>query len=354
MIKVLIVDDSASARYALRKILERDADIVVVGEAADSIAAMSMVHRFEPHFITMDIYLGHENGLDLTKRIMVEHPRPILVVTGVNPNDPQLAYRAIEQGALDLFPKPPGPNHPDYARQSAQLIRLVKTLSKVPVLHQRRSKSAYPANCTEQLAVPVQKRAAQSAPVEMVLMGASTGGPPIICEILQQIPKPVSVPIVVVQHISKGFSRGLAEWLGQSTGLQTVIVEQSTRLEKGTVYIAADDGNLVFSSTNTVKPQTDSDTRGPRPNIDQMFNTAAARCRATIVAYLMTGMGSDGAAGLARLRQAGAITVAQEPETCAVDSMPTSAIQAGAAQLTLAPEQMVAYLALKLNPRTGR
>ncbi len=359
MIKVLIVDDTRTARAALRSILERDPEIIVVGEASNGAQTMKLIHKYDPDFVTMDIYLEHENGLDLTKTIMVEAPRPILVITGVNPKDPRLIYRAMENGALDVFPKPPGPDHTDHAPQTAQLIRLVKTLSKVPVLHQRRKRSpsftAAPSRARDSRpgfrSQPLPVKAPTDQAAGILLIGASTGGPPVVCNILSAVSAPSPVPIVVVQHITAGFAQGFADWLQQCSKHRTVLVDRMMSLEAGTVYIAADDTDIVISASRNIKPAHTKNTRGATPNIDQLFSSAADNCKLAVTALLLTGMGSDGAAGLARLREAGAITLGQEPETCAVDSMPRSAIERGAVQRIMSPDEMAAYLSQRLKKR---
>jgi two-component system, chemotaxis family, protein-glutamate methylesterase/glutaminase len=349
MIKVLIVDDSRTARAALRAILERDSDIFIVGEATNSEQAINIIRRYDPDFITMDVYLEHENGLDLTKTIMRKAPRPILIITGVSPNDPELAYKAIERGALDVFPKPPAPSHPDYQKQAGLLIRLVKNLSKVPVLQSRRKKTVHPPLFETQLEQPKPTTSHQGKENDLLLIGASTGGPPVISGVLERIPTPCPAPIVVVQHITRGFAKGFSDWLSQATGHQTTVVDRAKMLEAGTVYIAADDTNLEFTSSKTICPVSTKKHKGPTPNIDTLFISAAQYSRAHIIALVLTGMGSDGTEGLLKLYDAGATTAVQAPETCAVDSMPRSALARGGAKRRLTPDEIVAFLTHRLG-----
>lgn len=360
MIKVLIVDDTRTVRAALRRILERDSEIIVVGEAADGNETMRMIHRYDPDFVTMDVYLEQENGLRLTKNIMIQSPRPILVITGINPEDPKLVYRALENGALDVFPKPPGPDHPSYERQAEQLIRLVKTLSKVPVIHHHRPKDFSLCDEAALRDMPAHHLSRSSPSVSfsqkgedcrtgVLLIGASTGGPPVVCELLKEIPKPGAVPVVVVQHITSGFSKGFADWLQHAAGHRAVLVERAMELEAGTVYIAADNKDFEFLSSTFIKPVQNPAPKGARPSIDRLFLSAAQHCRAPITAVLLTGMGTDGAEGLAALRAQGATTLGQALETCAVDSMPASAIKKGAVQKVLAPKDMAAFLANRFS-----
>ena len=354
MIKVLIVDDSRTARAALRAILERDSEIFVVGEATNGAEALKMIRQYDPHFITMDIYLERENGLDITRAIMAKAPRPILVITGVSPHDPELGYKAIERGALDVFPKPPGPGHAEYEAQSAKLIRLVKTLSKVPVLHQRRHSTVTVHPPLFDLQIDFDKTINSRPPdgIDLLLIGASTGGPPVVSGILERLPKPAPMPIIVVQHITKGFAAGFSEWLGSASGHRTMLVDRTVMIAPGMVYIASDDANLVFTSSKTLRSREDPELGGPRPNIDRLFISAADYSRPRTVALVLTGMGSDGAAGLAHLKRAGATVAVQDPETCVVDSMPKSAIEQGV-EKKLTPDEIVQYLKRRIGPKTA-
>ena len=193
---------------------------------------------------------------------------------------------------------------------------------------------------------------AQVAP-KVLLIGASTGGPPVVSTLLGTIKKPFPIPIVVVQHISKGFAKGFSEWLSQSCGLKGVLVDERVRLEPNTLYIAPDIENIEFSSNIHLAPVPPRPTDKITPSIDVMFESAARRFGSGAVGVLLTGMGRDGAAGLKQLRDAGATTIAQDPPTCAVDSMPASAISLGAAETVLRPDKIPAALERLLRSTAG-
>ncbi|MBN2384629.1 chemotaxis protein CheB [bacterium] len=346
MIKVLIVDDSPTARSALRLALEKDHEILVIGEAKDGQEMMQLVHKTDPDIITMDVYLKHENGLDLTAQIMKETPRPIVIITGINPDDPQLSYKALERGALDVFAKLPSPKADDYEQQSQKLRRMIKILAAVPVLHQKRSPSG-PGTIQATVKPPVaavrppRVDADYAVKRAIVLVGASTGGPPLIAELLAQLSSPCPLPIIIVQHISKGFAQGFAEWLGQVSGHRVVLVKGKQRIEPGTVYVAPDEKSIYFASAGFLNILDNDQSDKIKPSIDVLFNSAAQLLCEKAISILLTGMGRDGSQGLQALYEAGSLTIAQTPDTCTVDSMPRHAIELGVAQLVLTPREIV-------------
>lgn len=352
-IRVLIVDDSATARAALRAALADDPAIAVVGEAPDGATATRLVQELSPDLVTMDIYLRAENGLDVAEAIMAQKATPIVAITAADPRDSQIVFRAMQVGVLEVNAKLPAPTHPDYEARRARLLRTLKTLARVPVVHrfldaigrrkptgiERRATARVPApSPSPRIEVPAPSVAAPSG---LLLLGASTGGPPVLSALLRALPKPFPTPIALVQHMSPGFIAGFASWLGSDTGHEVTFVESSRPLEAGHVYMPSDDHHLVLESGRRIGVSA-SPARGfHRPSIDTLFESAAKQPDVLrTLAILFTGMGSDGAAGLLALRHAGGQTFAQTPATCTVGSMPTRAIELGAAQFVLDPADM--------------
>ncbi len=339
MINALIVDDSATARLAIRQALESDRDIRVVGEAENGAHALALIKRYKPDIVTMDVYLRKENGIEVTSSIMATSPRPILIVTGINPSDPKLMYRAIEAGALDVAAKPSGPLSKNHEKDRAHLLRLVKTLARVPVVHRfSANRSALGKNRSAPFLTgdsladrrpisaksPRKKLSTASRVREasrVVLIGASTGGPKIVSELLSQIPRPFPLPIVVIQHISSGFSRGFAEWIHSVSRHRTVVVDHSMRIRPGEVYIAPDDKHLRFVSAGNIAPSKIKQKSLHVPSYDVLLESARMYSISAL-AIVMTGMGSDGTRGLKEARDTVTMTVAQTPKSCVVDGMP--------------------------------
>lgn len=342
-VRILIIDDSPTARFALRHVIESEPDLEVVAEAAGGRDAMRAIAEHNPHLVTVDVHLEREDGIELAARIMEESPRPILIVTGVAAGAPELAFRALAAGALDVQPKLPGAWSREYAGERRRLIRTIKALARVPVVsRKRRDTLAH---------VPTRRSRPGGGLPRVILLGASTGGPAAIEQILVALPPPLPCPIVIGQHISHGFSDGLASWLSATARHPTLVCRSRTLLAPGTVYLAADDRHLVFVSPTELSPSDAAPREHQRPSIDMLFESAAEYVGCAALAVLLTGMGRDGAAGLLRLRSAGSRTFVQAPETCVVDGMPRAALELDAADQVLSLAEIASeVLAILADP----
>lgn len=334
--RVLIVDDSRTAALAIRTVLERH-DIRVVGEAPDGHRALALIRTLRPDLITMDIKLPGGDGIDITSRIMAEVPTPVLIVTSLDARDSALVYRAMQAGAVDLVGKPPAPGSPGYEEASRRLAKLVKALAQVPVVRRTRiAETPTPP--------PADSRWSAGTRCTLLLLGASTGGPVVVRGILRALRPPLPVPVALVQHILPGFIAGFAAWLEAETGHRVQLVNALTPLSPGTVYVADDAAHLQLADARNLAAVSGPPIDNHRPSIDRLFETAATHVGCEAAAVLMTGMGRDGARGLRVLFDAGALTIAQHPDTCAVASMPNSAIALGAAHMVRSPDGVAAEI----------
>lgn len=332
-IRVFLVDDSAVARHGLRRLLNHDDGIEVVGEAADGQAALRQVPRVNPDIVLMDVVMPGLDGLETTRELMARHARPVVLVSELVGRDADLNFRALEAGALDILGKPSACEirDPLVARRWS---RQVQMLAGVPVITRRR-----------QVEVPPKASAKRPRKADLVCLGASTGGPPALHKILKALPQNPPWPVVVVQHITAGFTGGMARWLADVTGHQVELVERSTRFLPGTIYVAPDHQHLELRGQRLV-PSGNEPRLGHRPSIDVLFETAAmSKLAPRTVAVLLTGMGEDGARGLAALRRAGAWTVAQDEGSCVVYGMPRVAVDIDAACEVLSIEEISIHLA---------
>ncbi len=243
----------------------------------------------------------------------------------------------MERGAVDVAAKPQNLSGDEYEVAAKQLRRLVRALSGVPRVHLRRARAKLHGTIAELSSLQPKPTFAHEARPRVVLIGASTGGPPLVADLLHAIPRPVSIPVLIAQHMSAGFGEGFASWLTDCTKHATAVVKGNTKLI-ASVYLAPDSQSLRLLSSATLAPSPVTNAAGT--SIDELFASAAEIFGPSVLAFLLTGMGKDGAAGLKKIRDAGGKTVAQEPKTCAVDSMPRSAIELAAASAIMTPEQM--------------
>jgi two-component system chemotaxis response regulator CheB len=170
---------------------------------------------------------------------------------------------------------------------------------------------------------------------EIVSVGASTGGPPLVCDLLTKLPAPFPLPIALVQHISEGFVHGLTRWLAEATGHEIVLCDKDQRLLPGRVYLAPEDRHLVMKSTSILGPSLKPPRKYQRPAVDELFESIGEIVGRKAIGIVMSGMGSDGTEGMKALHQAGALTIAQSPSSCVVDSMPRHAIESNSVKHVL-------------------
>lgn len=341
MIRVLIVDDSPTLRGFVRAVLESDPELQVVGEACDGEEAIVLCHRLEPDIVTMDIRMPGMDGYQAIRRIMAESARPIVVLTSTESDlELGITFKAVEAGALMVVDKPRG--LPDQNPDSKRLIAQVKTMAEVKVVHRRWGLQRAPRT---PFRTPEQPAASSRGPVRLIVIGASTGGPPALQVVLNGLPADLRVPVVVVQHISDGFVHSLTRWLDETTRLQVKVTEAPEPLRPGTAYLAPDGRHMLAMGNGLTRLGTSSPVDGHCPSATALFESAAQNYGASAVGVLLTGMGRDGARGLKALHDAGGHTIAQDEATCVVFGMPREAIALGAAGEVLPIEVIGARLA---------
>ncbi len=325
-IRVLIADDSRVVRMMVREILERDAGIEVVAEAANGREAVDLTLRLCPDLLVLDIMMPVLDGLQAIEEIMARRPTPILVLSGhVDPEDSRCAFKAISLGALDVMVKAETVCE---ERFSTQLIEKVKFLAGIRVLHHFRG----------------GRRAARKEPPpadgarRVLAVGASTGGPKAIQYLLRNIPPQSRPRIVIVQHIAPGFAAGFARWLGEECPFRVRVAREGDPLEEGVALIAPEGAHLEVRD-GRVRLTDAPAVNSCRPSIDVLF-ASLAPVAPSVVALLLTGMGRDGAAGLLRLKEAGAFTMVQDEATSTIYGMPAAAVALGAAHRILPLEQI--------------
>lgn len=358
---VVIVDDSAVQRRFARAAIEADAGLTVVGEARNGRDAIALVDRLRPHAVLMDLHLPVMNGIEAIERIMATRPTPILVYSAfVDGDDRGNAAAALAAGAVDVVEKP-GAEHPGgldgYADSLRRRIRLV---SRVKVITHPRGRLGGPAATmsTRRLggpATPVTARAVAASPagriaapaprdVRIIAIGASTGGPQALSLVLAELPADLDAAVVVVQHMADGFIEGLASWLDGLCPLPVGVGGHGRRLQPGTVTVAPSGLNLVVHDQLRVTTHEPPSSQYHVPGIDVTLSSVADTVGAAAVGVLLTGMGRDGAEGLRRMRDRGALTIAQDEETSAVYGMPAAAMALEAVDVQLSLPEVGAML----------
>lgn len=331
--RVGIVNDLRMAIETLRRVVASAPDLEVAWTALDGVEAVARTAEDRPDLILMDLIMPEMDGVEATRRIMEATPCPILVVTATVEGNARKVVAAIGHGAVDAVQTPTMGLKGDVSGAVPLLARIERI---------RRDRTGLtPGGEITPAVVAIPERVQVSGAASggrghdrgLLLIGASTGGPQAIQRVLMDLPKPLPVPVAVVQHIDERFVDGLCQWLGETTG-HRVVPSVDGPWHRGDVVVASGDRHLVVDAGGYHHDPAPEDVVH-RPSVDRLFESAADSGIAPGVAVLLTGMGRDGAAGLGRLRAAGWHTVAQDEASSVVWGMPGSAVRAGGAEEVL-------------------
>jgi len=354
VIRVLVVEDSATMRHALREALAADPDLQVVGEALDGGQAVEMVDQLRPDVITMDMMLPTMSGLVATEHIMAEFPTPILVVSSADRQELFSTYNALAAGAVDVLEKPRGDDSDaGWARRLCSTIRLVSRIRVITHPRARldgRSRGA--PEPAEQVVAPTAPvllpPGAAEPPFKVVALGASTGGPGALTDLLRALPVNFVTPVLCVQHIaaSEPFAVAFSDWLAGQTGRNVSYAREGTPVSAltGRILLAPPDRHLLVRD-GALRLSDAPPRHSCRPSVDVLFESVAAEYGPSAAGCLLTGMGRDGAVGLLQMRARGGHTYAQDEASCVVYGMPREAALLGAAAFIMPPSRIAARLA---------
>lgn len=328
-IRVLVVDDSAIVRKVISDILSSDTDIEVVGTAPDPYVARDKILALHPDVLTLDIEMPRMDGLTFLDRIMRFHPLPVIVISSLTQSSTRAALEALTRGAVDVLAKPGGPY--SVGDLKLDLPHRIRAAARAHL----RQPAAPPPTPTPAAATVKPASVSTGTPNRLIAIGASTGGTQAIEQILTHLPRNMP-PIVVTQHIPAGFSTAFAERLNRVCALDVQEARGGEVLRSGLALIAPGNFHLIVERHSGGVWRTRLD-EGPkvcyqRPSVDVMFQSVCSAAASATIAVLLTGMGNDGAEGMAALRKAGAATIAQNEATCVVFGMPREAIRLDAAQ----------------------
>jgi len=342
MIRVLVVEDSATSRELLVDVLRSDPEIEVVGTAVNGQEGVALTQKLRPDVVTMDVNMPVLDGYAATKEIMITAPTPIIIVTAsTTASDVNSAMNALRTGAVAIMPKPHHHTAAGFDEASRKLVSTIKAMASVKVVrHHRQLPPAMPRRPLGGAA----RLAAPTATTKVVAIATSTGGPAALQCLLGSLPGDFAVPILVVQHIARGFTRGLADWLNTVCDLRVKLADAGEPLAPHTVYVAPDDRHLGVAAPGVVSLSGSPPVGGFRPAGTYLFESVARVYGAGVTAIIMTGMGEDGLVGLRAVRKAGGRIFSQDEKSCVVFGMPGVAVAEGLPDLILPPEEMATHL----------
>lgn len=333
MIRVMLVDDSPLVLHILQRLLSSSPGIVVAGTAANGLEALELLPALQPDVICTDLHMPVMDGLELTRAVMEKYPRPILVVSMSVEPDSHNVFTLLEAGAVDIFPKPRDILAVGQDSIAKEFARKIRILAGVRVTRRKSHRAAASPVALPHLQVHMR----------IVVIGASTGGPQALHDILSALPANFPLPVVCVQHIGSNFVNEMVSWLSDSCSMPVRCAVHDEIAKSGVVYVAPGDVHLEINGGRFAfchAPPVD----GHLPSITVTMNSAARCFGAGTVGVLLTGMGSDGAEGMLSIHAAGGITLAQDEESCVVYGMPKVAVGLGAVQYILPLEQIAFML----------
>lgn len=361
-VRVLIVDDSPSVCRLLKSWLQSSADIEVVGIANNGDDAVKMAVELQPDVVTLDLEMPGMKGLDALFAIMCEHPLPVVVISGVSRKSASLTLQALDMGAIDFILKYMPGVTTDPARLQQEIIAKVRIAAQAKL---RTNNSPYaveahsleqtgnhngwppassPAEIASRLSAKAMMRTSGRAPESVIVIGASTGGPLALRELIAELPGDFPAAVVIVQHLPPSFTQLFASQLDGQVDLRVREAVDGETLQRGVALVAPGDCHLVLLENNLVSLDQQPERNGYRPSIDLTMESAAKSWKARANGVLLSGMGRDGVEGIQAIHSWGGDTYAQEGESCAIDSMPQAAIDTGIVNYVGTPQEIAQML----------
>ncbi len=340
-IKLLVIDDSAIVRQTIKYMLENSPTVEVVGVAMNPTFAVRKIQELKPDVLLLDIHMPDMDGLTFLKSLMKQNPIPTVIFSSFAPEGSENALKAFEYGAVEVIEKPKLAMPEDIERYKARLVQAIESAALARV-----RRSVMP----QQAAQTVQRKPVTipryTSPINIIAIGASTGGPEAIRKILEKLP-PDSPPVVVVQHMPPGFTNLFAKRLDDLSQITVKEAEDGDVLKPGLALIAPGDKHLVIERQGTqyvARLDDSAPVNRHKPSVDMLFWSVAKYFGKDAIGIILTGMGADGVKGMLEMRKKGALNIAQDESTSVVFGMPKVAINRGAAEVILPLDQIPGFV----------
>lgn len=336
IIRVLVVDDSAFMRKLVSEILNEQPDIRVVGTARHGKDALQKLGQMAVDVITLDVEMPVMDGLDTLDHIIDRHSTPVIMLSSVTKKGSETTMKALSRGAFDFIPKPSGAISMDLREVAAELVQKVRAAARADSAAVR----VQPRPPERRAVQRPRPAVARSSHDVIVAIGSSTGGPRALEQVISRIPGDLPASVVIVQHMPKGFTKSFAERLNSVADLEVKEAQAGDRLCRGHVFLAPGDYHMVVAHDHRITLNQEPPVQYLRPAADVTMNSLPPIYGPRIVGVILTGMGRDGAAGMAAIKAAGGSTIAQDRSTSVIYSMPRVVAEAGDADYVLPVERI--------------
>lgn len=337
-IRVLVVDDSAFMRKIISDMLNSESDIEVIDTARDGEAAVVKASVLKPDVITLDVEMPKKSGLEALKEIKKTCEAQVIMLSSITSEGSSTTIEALQAGAFDFIQKPSGSISLDIEKVKDDLLQKIRYSKKYKTkLQNIKPKKAEPSKPTE--IIKASDYRISTDKIEAIVIGASTGGPRVLYDLITKLPKDINIPVFVVQHMPAGFTKAFAERINRSTELTVVEAKDGEPILPNRVYIAPG-GYHMYVNKNNIKLDQSPSIHGVRPAVDKLFISAAETYKGRLLACILTGMGKDGADGIKIIKLYGGYTIAQDEESSTVYGMPKAAFETGCIDIVL-PENKI-------------
>lgn len=345
-IRVLIADDSAFMRKIISDLINSDSELEVISAARNGREALELIEKLNPDVITLDLEMPKLNGLETLKKIMRTSPKPVVMISHLTQEGAITTLNCLDAGAMDFIPKPSGSISLDFGKMAADLTQKIKVAyhNFKPNMVRSLIKKPRPKEIT-----PCFHSTCKNM---VVALGTSSGGPRALKEVIPLLPANFPAGMVIVQHMPAGFTRSLADRLNNESKIKVKEAEEGDQIEPGLALLAPGNYHLEIKAGGIVHLDQRPQLWGVRPCVDYMMESIAPLYGQRVIGVILTGMGRDGANGMAEIKKHGGETIAQNQETCLVYGMPRAVVERGLANHIL-PLQDIAYQIVHLLEKKG-
>jgi len=354
-IKIIVVDDSAFMRKAISDMIESENNFEVVAKFRDGRELVEKVDKYNPDLITLDVHMRDLDGLATLKELKrLGKSYPILMVSSATTEGSELTLECLDNGAISFITKPSGSISLDIIKVQKNLIEEIKSITSNVNSRNKLintvDKTSYTNNnvaIINKKNIPTLNTIPKNKRIDAVVIGASTGGPKALQEVLTKLPSDLGVPVFVVQHMPEGFTKVFSERLDKACKMKVIEASEGMKISKDTIYIAKGGQHMTVGSNNVINLNEEPPMWGVRPAVDQLFNSAIKVYGGNLISAILTGMGRDGADGTSNIKDSGGITISEDKSTCIIYGMPKAAFETGKVDL-VAPLNEIASRIIKI------
>jgi len=359
-IKIIVVDDSAFMRKAISDMIEEEKDFEVVAKLRDGRELIEKVDKYNPDIITLDVHMKDLDGLATLKELKkLDKSYPVLMVSSATTEGSELTLECLDNGAISFITKPSGSISLDIMKVQKNLIEEIRSITsnvkpKKKLNNIDNNKFNISSNSAVSNTIVAKEKSVNSSwsvpknrKIDAVVIGASTGGPKALQEVLTKLPANLGVPVFVVQHMPEGFTKVFSERLDKVCAMRVVEAAEGMKINNDTIYIAKGGQHMTVGANNAIRLNEEPSIWGVRPAVDKLFNSAIKVYGGNLVSAILTGMGRDGADGTSNIKDSGGITISEDKSTCTIYGMPKAAFETGKVDL-VAPLNEIASKIIKI------